>query len=246
MQQARLRGRECYRPAVKATTLDEALIRSLAGRRLGAWRLILYTQHRARRELKIEPSQRAVKAVIAKAVKKGLVVKVNDRYELGIGEARKAKAAKTRAAKKRALRPPMPPRERCYFPAVSADAFDTAAKAIKKRFEVIDEKAGSVAFRWRHTRMHAGPEFRLMRVERDEVRRVMRASQRRKVNQHTPPFVTYLALAFKNLDEVLDEANGLIEAQHVIGKATRGPMFLSWNKTLMSANGDVVKFREEL
>ena len=213
--------------------------------RLDEWRLIRYTMHRARRDMNIEPSERVVKSVLAKALKKRLVVQVKGRYELGASELRNAKAAKTRAAKQQAKRTP-PPRERCYFPATQPDGFERAAKAVKKRFEVFAEKPTSVSFRWRHTRTNAGPDFRLERTERADVLRVMRAWQKHKIRTHTPPFVAFLALVFDDLDEVLDEANGLIEAQHVIANATGGPMFNAWNKTLMTSKGEEVTYAMSL
>jgi hypothetical protein len=231
---------------MKATTLDEALINTLrVRRRLDIHKLVFFTQLRAQRDLKLAPSQRAVKAVLAKALKQRLVVRVDDRYELGAGETRKANATKARAAQKRAQRPP-PPRERCYFPSIHADAFERAATAVTKRFEVFATKPDAVSFRWRHTPTSAGPDFRLERAERDEVVRVMRVWQKRKLRTHEPPFVTFLVIAFADLAEVLDEINGLIEAQHVVSKATGGPMFNAWNKTLMSAAGEQVTYGSPL
>jgi hypothetical protein len=82
--------------------------------------------------------------------------------------------------------------------------------------------------------------FRLMPSDRAAAKRSMRAWQRSAIARHEPPFVAFLALSFDSLDEVLDEANGLIEAQHVVTTATRGPMFLTWNKSFIDGNDDPV------
>jgi hypothetical protein len=118
------------------------------------------------------------------------------------------------------------------------DAFEKARRAVEGRFEVFASTPDSVSFRWRHAPGIAGPDFRLDASDRASTTRSMRAWQRRAIAKHAPPFASFLALSFDDLDRVLDEANGLIEAQSVIGRTCRGPMFLAWNKKLISPAGD--------
>ncbi|MFY0540033.1 hypothetical protein [Nannocystis pusilla] len=72
---------------MRSSTLEEALLRTLEVRsRLIETKLVLFTQLRFQRDTKAEgrPSERAVKAVLADAVKRKLVVRLADgRYELG-------------------------------------------------------------------------------------------------------------------------------------------------------------------
>jgi hypothetical protein len=171
------------------------------------------------------------------------VVKLpNNKYELGKGAAKAAVKAKAARAAARPKNPPAP-KERVYFPSVAPDAFERARRAIEKRFEVFASGPESISFRWRHT-VGAGPDFTLTPTDRATATRLMRSGQRRALAQRTPRFESFVALAFEDLETVLDEINGLIEAQGVVSGATGGPMFNAWNKAFMRADGTPIGFRE--
>ena len=229
-----------------AKSIDDALLRTLAvEKRLPRPKLVFFTQLRFKRETKApkEPSTEAVLAALASAVAAGTVVALaGGKYELGAETAAKAERErkKTLAERKKAALPPAP-KERVYFPAVAADAFERACSAVTKRFEVFATTADSVSFRWRHAH-GVGPDFRLERATPAEAKRVMRPGQRGAIARREPKLMSFLALAFDDLDAVLDETNGLIEAQHVITTATGGPMFLAWNKQLVTADGTEINF----
>lgn len=225
-----------------AALLQKAILDTLAVRkRLPLWKLRFFSQFRLKRETGLTARDGATNAAIAALEKSNAIVNVAKRgvpsYELGKSDAAKktAKAHAARAKKRAATRKAPLPRTRVYFWSPLGDkAFATAVKAIKKRFEVFDESAESVAFRWRHTKTEAGPDFRLAPSNLADVKRATVNHQRyRKLREDPRGFDAYVVLSFDDLDEVLDEANGLIEAQAVIGRAVKGPMVLAWNRQVV-------------
>lgn len=241
------------KPSAKeaAALLQKAILDTLAVRkRLPLWKLRFFSQFRLKRETGLTARDGATNAAIAALEKSNAIVNVAKRgapsYELGKSAAAKktAKAHAARAKKRAATRKAPLPRTRVYFWSPLGDkAFATAVKAIKKRFEVFDESADSIAFRWRHTnalrdprrgKTEAGPDFRLAPSNLADVKRATVNHQRyRKLREDPRGFDAYVVLSFDDLDEVLDEANGLIEAQAVIGRAVKGPMVLAWNRQIV-------------
>jgi hypothetical protein len=130
------------------------------------------------------------------------------------------------------------PLERCLFPTARRDASKAARAALGRRFEVVAKDQQSLTFRWRHTRTSAGPDFRLEAMDLATLDRYLGAARKRKLARSMPKRVGCLAIAFEDLDVVLDEMNGLIEAQAVIMKVTRGPAFLPWNGEFVDAESD--------
>lgn len=222
--------------------LERAILDTLAVRkRLTVWKLCSFSRFRLKRETGLDVPERATMAAIAALEKSMAIVNVAKTgiasYELGKTAAAKktAKAHAARAKKRAANRTPSLPRTRVYFWSPLGDAaFPAAVKAIKKKFEVFDESADSIAFRWRHTKTDAGPDFRLAPSNLADVKRATFKHQNyRRLRQDPRGFDAYVVLSFDDLDQVLDEANGLIEAQAVVGRAVKGPMVLAWNREVL-------------
>lgn len=207
-------------------TIDEAILESLAVKnRQHASRLRIATQMRFKRKNRAEePSERVVKAAIAKLVTAGkLVALPGDRYELS------AAAAKTVKKPVRKKATPLP-KGRVYFFSPHEDGFERAQKAVKKRFTVKGD-----SFRW-----NGGPALRLEASTRADAVRGAYPFHRRWLSKQEMQSV--FCLAFDDVNAVLDEINTLIEAQVLISKVADAPRFLAWNKTLMSVDDEVVKF----
>lgn len=132
-----------------------------------------------------------------------------------------------RSAKKAA--PPLA-RGRCYFlSSVTNGLFDTVAAALRNRFEVFNDTPSAVAFRWKQ-RLGNGPDFRLEPSDFAALKRQTGAIEYGNMRRDPRDFKSVVVLTFDDVDEVLDETNGLIEAQQVIQSIARGSTFNAWNK----------------
>ncbi|MGV3620120.1 MAG: hypothetical protein ACO1OB_04855 [Archangium sp.] len=125
--------------------------------------------------------------------------------------------------KKRAPARPAAPKTRVYF---ARGEFENARKAVAKKFDVVSDVDGVIAFRWVE-----GPTLRLHPCSAADAKRLMRAWQRKSVAG-----AEFLSLSFDDLSEALDEINTLIEAQTVIARATGAVRFLAWNKAMLSVD----------
>jgi len=206
----------------KLTERDLALFavlrfrRAFLGPHLASWSSLPSDKElaRAARIVRALAAEGAVVIVVGKAGKKT--------YALGGGAKHaKAKPARKIASKKKGT--PALSRTRCYF--LSTQPFEKVSARLRKRFEVFDDLASSIGFRWRHA-FGAGPDFRLEPSDVASLARQAKGPSARAVDG----FVAVFVLTFDDLDAVLDEANGLIEAQATIQAVTRGPRFNAWNK----------------
>ncbi len=155
-----------------------------------------------------------------------------------------------RAKPQRAVAPPSPrvvpaTGGECFFASRHTDAFERACTALGERFEVTPETPARVRVRWSPP-VEDAVEFWLDRTDRAAMTRRMRAGQRSVLARARPRFDTFLVLSFDDLATVLDEANGLIEAQATIMKAAEAPKFNVWNKQLVSSCGDEVGVFDDL
>lgn len=108
---------------------------------------------------------------------------------------------------------------RCIFPLPNGKKdFAAVTKAIDSNFEVVKKRKEAWDFLSRYTPTAASPLFTLTLGAGDDLD-----------DSVTTSASAYAVLSFADLDAVLDEANGLIEAQTVIQRVTKLPYFLSWN-----------------
>lgn len=114
-------------------------------------------------------------------------------------------------------------RNRCLFPLSKTTTIDDVRAAVEARFDVTQRAKKTLAFRWRTKLKRTGPTLRLEELDVEELRKLV--TPKRAVANATACAV----LSFDDLDEVLDEANTLIEAQATIHEVTKRPYFLVWN-----------------
>lgn len=114
-------------------------------------------------------------------------------------------------------------RNRCLFPLSKSTTMNDIREAIAARFHVVETKKSVLTFRWRTKLKRSGPTLRLAELDVAELRRLVKP--KRAVESATGCAV----LSFDDLDEVLDEANSLIEAQATIHDVTKRAFFNVWN-----------------
>jgi hypothetical protein len=217
-----------------AKLLEAAILERLAQKeRLNFWRLAFSTRWRLERK-KVMVSQAAAERAVKALAARGLIEIINSRgkpvcvladtKETRVVVMARAKRAKKRAAA-RAKSTPLP-KTRCYVLSELEPLYPKLASAIRARFAVEDEQLSAIEFRWKH-RMGHGPLFRVEPSSRAEVRRAMGGG--RYSYRDAKRFASFAFLSFSDLDEVLDETNGLIEAQRVLANAAKGPLYNAWN-----------------
>jgi hypothetical protein len=112
---------------------------------------------------------------------------------------------------------------RCLFPYSKKTTFEDIRNAVSKRFMVLERTNERLAFRWSPVGDASRPTFYLSECTLDDFAESVRATVIRRTSTGCA------ALSFDHLEEVLDEANGLIESQCLIQSVTKRPYFLVWN-----------------
>lgn len=117
----------------------------------------------------------------------------------------------------------------CLILSNSDIGLSTVHTLLSKRGLTVTETEDELLVRW-----HEGPELRVSLERGSQVQ--LRAA---KIEKNTPHALTLagcdasLKISFDDLNEVLNETNTLIEIQLTLQDATKGWMWLSWNKNLV-------------
>jgi hypothetical protein len=212
------------KPAAKTAPSREEVIevtfaRAIAQRGVLVSKLVPEVRRAFAKRKKVEPAPADVKAAIDTLVKQKRLTLFAGRmlFKPRLVETKESpRLEELREAKKRE-------EQLCFFPlAEGAGAFAAVLDAVTKSFDVVKKTKASCSFRWVYTPKDASPTFALRLGTPAEFKAAL-PKQRGRVA------TAYAVLTFHDLFEVLDDANGLIEAQSVIQRVTKGPFFNAWN-----------------
>jgi hypothetical protein len=168
-----------------------------------------------RRALPARPTKSDVLRVVDALVERGVLART--RLRRGIYRPRTPQPTPGADERLRRLE------NRCLFPLGESTLFEQLRTAVTARFEVVENTATLLAFRWRNAIDSTGPTLYLGQCSVEELAHCAKAA--RILQSSTGCAV----LSFDDRGGVLDEANTLIEAQRVILSITQRPCFLMWN-----------------